>query len=535
MATEDQGELIVTAARSPAIDAHGASGGGDTGGTGSDWEQTTTNLTAVEITSISYNASTKIVSIGTKVTFNGYAAGYEYTRFYGWRYYYGNSTFTNFLWSGTSSSTITATGEISFTGTANLNVAFLACGGTFEFFFKVGNLYDSATVFIDAAFSIPASNFRISEYPSIHDQYVYYDGYYCGETGNCTSQAISTAKEIHELRSGKSNCKYSVSYLYGATAEQEGFTYNATALNFIKNTGIAPYWCFQDHVNRYPDNRFYGDYVINSTTIPGARSFYNKHTNTNYTLPQKIANWSVLADNVDNWNWSSVFQAIQESTGSGSSVVLAALGIDGAFDALWSGSGYMGDLKENFRDNHMVVILGWKVYNDRYYWIAQNSWGDDYGDNGIVYIPFTNNFGYDRAEGATIGIWAFYKLVDDSSAPAYPSLPSDWSWTSQISQGGAVTMVDNGDGTYKTKYLTAAEWNNFCTRINAYREYMALPGYSFTTVVTGNRMLASQANEARTAIAAMYPGTSPPAAVTAGRGITADFILGLSNALNSIT
>lgn len=36
---------------------------------------------------------------------------------------------------------------------------------------------------------------------------------------------------------------------------------------------------------------------------------------------------------------------------------------------------------------HCVLLVGWKVINNKFYWILHNSWGEDYGIKGRVYIP----------------------------------------------------------------------------------------------------------------------------------------------------
>ena len=43
------------------------------------------------------------------------------------------------------------------------------------------------------------------------------------------------------------------------------------------------------------------------------------------------------------------------------------------------------------RINHAVSILGWGVVGADEYWIARNSWGTEWGDNGIIYIMANAN------------------------------------------------------------------------------------------------------------------------------------------------
>ena len=109
----------------------------------------------------------------------------------------------------------------------------------------------------------------------------------------------------------------------------------------------------------------------------------------------------------------------------------------------------------------------------------------------------------------------------------YSQRPDSWSWTSTVSKG---SKASNGT----VAYLTAKEWNDFTARINEFRAYKGLSTYSFTTVKQGGNMMASQVNQAVTAISAMSPPTATPATVSAGQQVTAAFINGLSASLNSI-
>ena len=105
--------------------------------------------------------------------------------------------------------------------------------------------------------------------------------------------------------------------------------------------------------------------------------------------------------------------------------------------------------------------------------------------------------------------------------PFSTARPLNWSWQTTISKG-------------ETLSLTAAEWNSFCTRINAFRSYKGLDSYSFTDVISGvTQISASIVNAARSAISSMSPSVSLPASVSAGDDISAAFFNGLKNSLKS--
>ena len=108
--------------------------------------------------------------------------------------------------------------------------------------------------------------------------------------------------------------------------------------------------------------------------------------------------------------------------------------------------------------------------------------------------------------------------------------PQNWSWTSPVGQGIEVSYLNNKD----VWYLTAEEWNQFTARINQFRLYKCFPSAQFTTAIKGEPMLAAQANEAVNAINDMNPPTPVPNLVSSNDPVIAQFIIGLTNSLNSL-
>lgn len=104
--------------------------------------------------------------------------------------------------------------------------------------------------------------------------------------------------------------------------------------------------------------------------------------------------------------------------------------------------------------------------------------------------------------------------------------PENWSWSTSVAKDAP---MQNNIG------LTAAEWNNFTTRINQFLNYKSKSSVSFTAAVAGQPMRAAQFNAAINAIASMSPNTALPSSVTSGSPITAAVIEGIKNSLNSIT
>ena len=117
--------------------------------------------------------------------------------------------------------------------------------------------------------------------------------------------------------------------------------------------------------------------------------------------------------------------------------------------------------------------------------------------------------------------YAQYGQVTGTVTTAKISRPSNFEWTNAKVTGEAFN-------------LTAAEWNSFTARINAFRTYKGLSNYSFTTAYTGDVFTAAMYTQAQTAIKGIAGyGTGIPNAVKGG-AITADHFNKIRNELNAI-
>lgn len=125
-------------------------------------------------------------------------------------------------------------------------------------------------------------------------------------------------------------------------------------------------------------------------------------------------------------------------------------------------------------------------------------------------------------DGSDYILMGAQSITTESSAPARPS---NWAWES-VAAGASVPTYND-----KLAPVSASEWNGFCARINAFREYKGLSSYPFTTVTAGTSFSAAIAREAISAIDAIPgAGTTP----TQIRPLQAAFWLNLAAALNAI-
>lgn len=143
-----------------------------------------------------------------------------------------------------------------------------------------------------------------------------------------------------------------------------------------------------------------------------------------------------------------------------------------------------------------------------------------YSNGNVTHTGLTANTNYtlyiqawDSTE--TYGSGSQYYVV--KTAGARPSNFSGWGITVAAGQPCAIT---------------AAKWNEFTAKINAFRVYKVLSNYGFTTAVPGNDIYAWMANQLVNGMAGL--GVSPPATVSSGQDFTAAWLNALTTALNSV-
>lgn len=114
--------------------------------------------------------------------------------------------------------------------------------------------------------------------------------------------------------------------------------------------------------------------------------------------------------------------------------------------------------------------------------------------------------------------------------------PARWTWTSTI--GGELTIKTDSSGVKYVTPLTATEWNNFIDRVCewiTYKDAAYYPTYYTNARATaGTTMTASQASYCVKLMTPLYPSVAVPSAPSANNPITATFINGLADSLNSL-
>jgi hypothetical protein len=118
-------------------------------------------------------------------------------------------------------------------------------------------------------------------------------------------------------------------------------------------------------------------------------------------------------------------------------------------------------------------------------------------------------------------------FISDKTSEPVPTRPSNWTWSTLVSGSSTYEL----GGVLRADVVSNTEWNDFCKRINEFRQFKNLLDYSFSTVVSKASITNSIYEEARLAISAM---TTVPASVSTGETGVNSKINALSIALNSI-
>lgn len=185
--------------------------------------------------------------------------------------------------------------------------------------------------------------------------------------------------------------------------------------------------------------------------------------------------------------------------------------------------------------------------------------GRYYVEFEISYLGISQTHTSSRFTSSTGLTWPFYDIPSNTTVTGYvylydydtdelydyaratvttlpPPRPDDWYWTSTVAKGAEIPFTRSGN-VITCKPLTASEWNDFIDRIFEfldYTEHTVTGDPSGFYVTAGTAMSADTVELARRLIEVMNPPTALPSAISSGGKITAAYINGLKNSLNSI-
>lgn len=240
-----------------------------------------------------------------------------------------------------------------------------------------------------------ASQYLPSFIPAILNQAVYAPDnegqiMYAGEANNCVACSLATALSILEYREkGTTENFYSVSYIYGnrrlqpwATSEYDGMWPYYTFDQMTEDgtpvwDKIPENWAYKN----FPDNRFLEDnfWGYNIAYEDGAATVYNNQSpNVRHCAKIQLLNPKNTAHFYDSQNIAALVQA--------NGYYMMNFYIPDNFYDVGS-NGIVPEPDYWAGGAHAMLIIGWKTISETKYWICQNSWGEEWGDNGLCYVP----------------------------------------------------------------------------------------------------------------------------------------------------
>ena len=325
----------------------------------------------------------------------------------------------------------------------------------------------------------------------------------------------------------------SVSYAKGATisATTSNKTVNLYAI-YKDETTIVCYYRTGDTGVLSNNNRTKIQYRCNTSTTTSSTNFYNTitlpsfdSTNSTVTTSEPNRQWTAIG-----WREDTKAASAEYSVGQSISSDL----VDGNLYAVYSNTCSI-TYNANGGSGSMGVDSATAYYN-----AYGNYTTPSFNVDVCTFTPPANKkFSHWNAKADDSG--TFY--LESQTVPTNYNVifyaiwikgrPSNWQWTSTVSAGAAMPYTKSGT-TVKCKPLTAKEWNAFIDRIFEFLIYCdtQVSGSASSLYVTqGTTITAKQMDDVWTIISFMNPPTALP---TRGTKITAAYINGLKNSLNSI-
>lgn len=244
---------------------------------------------------------------------------------------------------------------------------------------------------------------------------------------SCVPMCLSTAMDrFRAIKVGSDYENFSVSYIFGNGGYSWGMYFKEAIENCMRDG--SPRW---DLVST--------SFTSDEKSITNSQNTYNNADS--YAKSNALLQRFSGHVNVDPYDTSSVKSAIQNYGCFMLNIRIPnnfySVGSDGIVPQPDSYTGF----------NHSLLLIGLTTKNGKPHWIAQNSWGTNWGANGYCYIPYDWGIGADppiRSNMATLSSWTLesYYVYNNSVSTYVPPTPIN------------VTAVKNGP-------LTAlVSWNN---------------------------------------------------------------------------
>lgn len=243
---------------------------------------------------------------------------------------------------------------------------------------------------------------------------------------SCVAHSIALIKEVQEYYETGKKMKFSVGWVYGyrlSSQYQGQGMYPKEALANLKTIGD----CLHED---FPENFEY-DALKSLVTERKNKCMDN-------AIPYKVSAYARV----------TTVSAVKSCIYDKKSPVMIVCDVYSSFYNTNS-SGIVPLKSGALQGSHAMTIIGWTKINNVEYYVVQNSWGDQWGDNGICYIKTDSNI-----------ITDMYTVTDkENTTIKFSDVPNDmWCKESVDKCVKAGLITGYPDGTFKpSNTITRAE------------------------------------------------------------------------------
>lgn len=200
-----------------------------------------------------------------------------------------------------------------------------------------------------------------------------------GNIGSCAAHSLSEQREVMEAKQSNSFKVFSTDYVYG---NRRSTDYAGEGMMIREGAQIL--LDFGD---------VYKELLSTNSTFPVAKQLVNANrAELDKNAYEHRITAFATAENAD-----EIKSALMQL----GPVVFGITVYDNFYDVKSDGIVSLPTNISKVEGGHCMLIVGWKVINNKEYWVVLNSWSEYWGDKGYCYLPFD----YDISEA--------YAITDD--------------------------------------------------------------------------------------------------------------------------